>query len=217
MTFRQEGLCPAVCVAHTSRSSPREAEARGSQLQGQDVRFPPSTLHRPWVLLLELVTQPLRTAGDLNKADPQRANAILLTHALSPLPRSAITIFPQRTDGKHDFRVWNSQLIRYAGYKQPDGSTLGDPANVQFTEVSSDAPSPSLVGLSVSLCFSTLTILSQRGRPARSTEPPSTSSFRCPCSHLAIFMVQPFQWELCPLSELNRPSPASAKDLILSY
>uniref|UniRef100_A0A8D1BY32 Nitric oxide synthase n=1 Tax=Sus scrofa TaxID=9823 RepID=A0A8D1BY32_PIG len=49
--------------------------------------------------------------------------------------RSAITIFPQRTDGKHDFRVWNSQLIRYAGYKQPDGSILGDPANVAFTEI----------------------------------------------------------------------------------
>ncbi|XP_072288550.1 nitric oxide synthase 1 [Eucyclogobius newberryi] len=49
--------------------------------------------------------------------------------------RSAITIFPQRTDDKHDFRVWNSQLIRYAGYKQPDGSILGDPANVEFTEI----------------------------------------------------------------------------------
>lgn len=49
--------------------------------------------------------------------------------------RSAITIFPQRTDGKHDFRVWNSQLIRYAGYKQPDGQITGDPANVEFTEV----------------------------------------------------------------------------------
>ncbi|XP_061788417.1 nitric oxide synthase 1-like isoform X2 [Nerophis lumbriciformis] len=49
--------------------------------------------------------------------------------------RSAITIFPQRTDGKHDFRVWNSQLIRYAGYKQPDGHVLGDPANVEFTEI----------------------------------------------------------------------------------
>uniref|UniRef100_A0A8C7ZH57 Nitric oxide synthase n=1 Tax=Oryzias sinensis TaxID=183150 RepID=A0A8C7ZH57_9TELE len=49
--------------------------------------------------------------------------------------RSAITIFPQRTDGKHDFRVWNSQLIRYAGYKQPDGQILGDPANVEFTEI----------------------------------------------------------------------------------
>uniref|UniRef100_A0A672YJZ9 Nitric oxide synthase n=1 Tax=Sphaeramia orbicularis TaxID=375764 RepID=A0A672YJZ9_9TELE len=49
--------------------------------------------------------------------------------------RSAITIFPPRTDGKHDFRVWNSQLIRYAGYKQPDGHILGDPANVEFTEI----------------------------------------------------------------------------------
>ncbi|XP_050780082.1 nitric oxide synthase, brain [Gopherus flavomarginatus] len=49
--------------------------------------------------------------------------------------RSAITIFPQRTDGKHDFRVWNSQLIRYAGYKQPDGTILGDPANVELTEI----------------------------------------------------------------------------------
>ncbi|XP_011165980.2 nitric oxide synthase, salivary gland [Solenopsis invicta] len=49
--------------------------------------------------------------------------------------RSAITIFPQRTDGKHDYRVWNQQLINYAGYKNPDGTILGDPANVEFTEV----------------------------------------------------------------------------------
>ncbi|KAA8592537.1 hypothetical protein FQN60_017992 [Etheostoma spectabile] len=49
--------------------------------------------------------------------------------------RSAITIFPQRIDGKHDFRVWNCQLIRYAGYKQPDGQIHGDPANVEFTEI----------------------------------------------------------------------------------
>ncbi|TNN35933.1 Nitric oxide synthase, brain [Liparis tanakae] len=49
--------------------------------------------------------------------------------------RSAITIFPQRTDGKHDFRVWNSQLIRYAGYRQPEGNVHGDPANVEFTEI----------------------------------------------------------------------------------
>ncbi|XP_069950752.1 nitric oxide synthase-like protein isoform X2 [Cherax quadricarinatus] len=49
--------------------------------------------------------------------------------------RSAITIFPQRTDGKHDFRVWNPQLISFAGYKQEDGSIIGDPLNVEFTEV----------------------------------------------------------------------------------
>ncbi|KAG3278991.1 nitric oxide synthase 1 [Ictidomys tridecemlineatus] len=66
--------------------------------------------------------------------------------------RSAITIFPQRTDGKHDFRVWNSQLIRYAGYKQPDGSTLGDPANVEFTEVRARPPHPGR-GPELSLLF----------------------------------------------------------------
>ncbi|CAK1556071.1 unnamed protein product [Leptosia nina] len=49
--------------------------------------------------------------------------------------RSAITIFPQRTDGKHDYRIWNPQLITYAGYIEPDGSVLGDPARVEFTEV----------------------------------------------------------------------------------
>ncbi|XP_043519270.1 nitric oxide synthase, salivary gland isoform X1 [Frieseomelitta varia] len=49
--------------------------------------------------------------------------------------RSAITIFPQRTDGKHDYRVWNHQLINYAGYKNPDGTIIGDPANVEFTEL----------------------------------------------------------------------------------
>ncbi|KAH8376618.1 hypothetical protein KR093_000413 [Drosophila rubida] len=49
--------------------------------------------------------------------------------------RSAITIFPQRTDAKHDYRIWNNQLISYAGYKQTDGKIIGDPMNVEFTEV----------------------------------------------------------------------------------
>ncbi|XP_068789981.1 nitric oxide synthase 3 [Struthio camelus] len=49
--------------------------------------------------------------------------------------RSAITIFPQRVPGRGDFRIWNTQLIRYAGYRQPDGSVVGDPANVDITEL----------------------------------------------------------------------------------
>ncbi|XP_017347206.1 nitric oxide synthase, inducible [Ictalurus punctatus] len=49
--------------------------------------------------------------------------------------RSAITVFPQRTDDQHDFRVWNSQLIRYAGYQMEDGRIIGDPSNVEFTEI----------------------------------------------------------------------------------
>ena len=51
--------------------------------------------------------------------------------------RSAITIFPQRRGPGRDFRVWNSQYVRYAGYKNEDGSILGDPASVEFTEVNS--------------------------------------------------------------------------------
>lgn len=52
--------------------------------------------------------------------------------------RSAITIFPQRNgDPRNDFRVWNAQLISYAGYADPDDPkvVLGDPINVEFTQV----------------------------------------------------------------------------------
>ncbi|CAM4539437.1 unnamed protein product [Leuciscus chuanchicus] len=49
--------------------------------------------------------------------------------------RSVITVFPQRTDGDHDFRVWNGQLIKYAGYQMEDGSVIGDPAGVEFTQL----------------------------------------------------------------------------------
>lgn len=49
--------------------------------------------------------------------------------------RSGITVFPQRTDGRHDYRIWNHQLISYAGYRQSDGSIVGDPVNLEFTEV----------------------------------------------------------------------------------
>nr|KAG5713275.1 hypothetical protein BaRGS_007802 [Batillaria attramentaria] len=49
--------------------------------------------------------------------------------------RSAITVFPQRMKGRGDYRVWNGQLIMYAGYKQPDGSYIGDPKNAEFTEL----------------------------------------------------------------------------------
>lgn len=51
--------------------------------------------------------------------------------------RSAITIFPQRVKAtKNDWRIWNSQLIGYAGYRnQETGKVVGDPANADFTEI----------------------------------------------------------------------------------
>lgn len=67
---------------------------------------------------------------------PTRREVGALTSSPPP-PRvsSAITVFPQRTPGRGDFRIWNSQLVRYAGYRQQDGSVRGDPANVEITEV----------------------------------------------------------------------------------
>merc|ERR1719348_219613 len=48
--------------------------------------------------------------------------------------RPAITVFREREEGKVDLRVWNYQVLSYAGYRQEDGSVIGDPINVEFTE-----------------------------------------------------------------------------------
>ncbi len=42
---------------------------------------------------------------------------------------STITVF--KPDGR---RIWNPQFCRYAGYRQPDGSVLGDPMQQELTE-----------------------------------------------------------------------------------
>ena len=46
--------------------------------------------------------------------------------------RPAVTVFPARVPGRPDkLRIWNAQLIQYAGY----AGGIGDKANLQFTEV----------------------------------------------------------------------------------
>ncbi|MFG1604118.1 nitric oxide synthase oxygenase [Actinoplanes sp. NPDC049265] len=47
--------------------------------------------------------------------------------------RSVISVFAPAVPGRPIARVWNEQLIRYAGYRQADGSVLGDPGQVEFT------------------------------------------------------------------------------------
>ncbi|MCC5659767.1 nitric oxide synthase oxygenase [Nostoc sp. XA010] len=45
-----------------------------------------------------------------------------------------MTVFrPKQPKERWGHRIWNSQLYRYAAYQQPDGSTLGDPANLELT------------------------------------------------------------------------------------
>ncbi|MCT7956365.1 nitric oxide synthase oxygenase [Laspinema palackyanum] len=46
-----------------------------------------------------------------------------------------MTVFrPKQPKERWGVRFWNSQLYRYAAYQQPDGSILGDPANLDLTK-----------------------------------------------------------------------------------
>ncbi|MEV2255035.1 nitric oxide synthase oxygenase [Streptomyces sp. NPDC050147] len=47
--------------------------------------------------------------------------------------RTLITVFAPDAPGRPGPRIWNEQLIRYAGYRHPDGRVVGDPRNVGIT------------------------------------------------------------------------------------
>ncbi len=47
--------------------------------------------------------------------------------------RPTISIFPPAVPGRPYARIWNEQLIRYAGYANANGSVTGDPRYVEFT------------------------------------------------------------------------------------
>ncbi len=49
--------------------------------------------------------------------------------------RPYISIFAPQQPGKKGIRIWNPQLIRYAGYRQADGSVMGDPEHCELTEI----------------------------------------------------------------------------------
>lgn len=49
--------------------------------------------------------------------------------------QSTISIFAPDQPGQAGIRIWNSQLIRYAGYCNADGTIIGDPAQIELTEI----------------------------------------------------------------------------------
>ncbi|OWR31698.1 nitric oxide synthase oxygenase [Saccharibacillus sp. O23] len=49
--------------------------------------------------------------------------------------RPTITILKPERGERPGARVWNEQLIRYAGYGGEDGERIGDPASLEFTQV----------------------------------------------------------------------------------
>jgi nitric-oxide synthase len=70
---------------------------------------------------------------------PEQVFACLTEHLERATNRGKIlpmiTIFPPEQRGNPaPVRIWNKQLIRYAGYRMEDGSLKGDPLNEQFTK-----------------------------------------------------------------------------------
>lgn len=48
--------------------------------------------------------------------------------------RPVISVFAPDSPGRPGPRVWNEQLIRYAGHRRDDGTVLGDPRTADLTE-----------------------------------------------------------------------------------
>ncbi len=48
--------------------------------------------------------------------------------------RPTVTVFAPGTPQRDGPRIWNEQLIRYAGYRRADGTVVGDPRSAGFTE-----------------------------------------------------------------------------------
>ena len=76
---------------------------------------------------------------DMREVDePDEVHAALLEHldvaTNGGKVRPRVTIFaPADAEGPR-VRIWNRQLLGYAGYRQEDGTVIGDPANADFTD-----------------------------------------------------------------------------------
>lgn len=49
--------------------------------------------------------------------------------------RPVMSVFAPQVPDEPGIRIWNPQIIRYAGYRRPDGEIIGDPAHLELTEV----------------------------------------------------------------------------------
>jgi nitric-oxide synthase len=81
----------------------------------------------------------VRDCRGLDRAEDMAASLLehlALAQGEGGTVKSILTVFaPSRPDRPLGPRIWNQQLCGYAGYRQADGSILGDPANEGFTRL----------------------------------------------------------------------------------
>jgi len=80
----------------------------------------------------------LRVRDRRHVADPDDVAAEAVTHLRQATNggriRPTVTVFAASTPQRDGPRIWNEQLIRYAGYRRPDGTVVGDPRSASFTD-----------------------------------------------------------------------------------
>lgn len=111
--------------------------------------------------------------------------------------RPVITVFGQSLDGRDPVRIWNHQLLRYAGYENADGSVTGDPSSVGMTK-----KCESLGWRGEGSPFDLLPLVVQcDGREPRVFELPKGIALEVPIRHpeLDLFAGQEVRWYGVPI------------------
>jgi len=112
--------------------------------------------------------------------------------------RSTVTLFAPAEGDERGIRIWNRQLIRYAGYRAADGTTRGDPDQLAFTRIAIELgwQPPRERG-----DFDLLPLVIQMpGAPPRLFQLPPDSVLEVPISHptLAWFADLGLKWHAVP-------------------
>ncbi len=139
-------------------------------------------------------------------SDPDEVYAALLDHLTVGTNKGKIqpmaTIFAPADAGGPVVRIWNHQLLSYAGYEQPDGSIIGDPKNRDFTR-----EAMRLGWKGDGTRFDLLPIVIQkRGEAPRVYPPPTEQAMEVPLTHPQFpwFAELGLKWYVIPvLSDMN--------------
>jgi nitric-oxide synthase len=148
-----------------------------------------------------LFWQSLKVRDLRHLSDPAGIHAACLEHIelatnggkIQPL----ITVFAPADNAGPLARIWNHQLIGYAGYEQPDGSTIGDP---KFKDMTREALKLGWRGEGGRFDLLPL-VIQKRGEPPVLFPPPQAQTLEVPLSHpgLPWFAGLGMKWYAVPI------------------